>query len=246
MSITTQEHFDRDQIDLIKNTICKGATDDEFMLFMHVCKKTKLDPFVKQIYPVKRWDSKLGKEVMTVQTGIDGYRLIAERTGAYSPGKEPSFVHDADGRIISSTAYVKKRTADGMWHEVAATAYYEEYVQKNKSQQPTSFWLKMPHNQLAKCAEALALRKAFPGDLSGIYTQEEMEQSSINDTEQEPVISKEDVKSLLEEMQTCDKDWAKKALDGVSKRFGSLAKMPAKHLEAFKEEMTKNRKVENE
>lgn len=163
--------------DLIKRTICKNSSDDEFELFIMACKRTGLDPFMKQIYAVKRWSSADKREVMSVQTSIDGFRLIAERTGKYSPGREPTYVYGEGNKVISSTAYVKKQTADGTWHEVAAVAYFEEYVQRNKEGKPSKFWEQMPHVMLAKCAESLALRKAFPADLSGIYTSDEMSQS---------------------------------------------------------------------
>lgn len=165
-----------DQKQLIKDTYFKGSTDNEFHLFLHVCQKHNLDPILKQIHPVKRWDKKLGRETTTYQTGIDGFRTIAERTGCYAPGKEPTYIEEG-GKVISATAYVKKKTNDGTWHEVAATAYYSEYVQTDREGKPTPFWSKMPHNQLAKCAEALALRKAFPNTFSGLYTHEEMAQA---------------------------------------------------------------------
>lgn len=174
---TTAGDWSPDQIKLLKDTICRGSNDSEFMLFSHACKKTGLDPFMKQIHAVKRWDSNLKREAMSIQTGIDGYRLIADRSGRFAPGREPTFVYGKEGNLISATAYVKKQTADGTWHEVSATAFYSEYVQTTKEGGPTSFWKKMPHGQLAKCAEALALRKAFPAELSGIYTAEEMQQA---------------------------------------------------------------------
>lgn len=209
--------FNQAHLELIKDMYFKGSSDDEFQMFIHVCKKTGLDPAMRQIHPVKRWDSKLKKETMTVQTGIDGYRLIAERTGRYAPGREPTY-HYKDGKIISSTAYVKKQTADGTWHEIAATAFYDEYVQKTKEGIPTNFWQKMAHNQLAKCAEALALRKAFPGDLSGIYTQEEMSQCDVADVSQ-PVqvqkISEMEAEELNIIFSECDPEYVNRVINGL-------------------------------
>lgn len=174
MSVAVQQkseiiNFNQEQINLIKNYLCKGITDDELRLFTAVCNKTGLDPFMKQIYAVKR------KDQMTIQTSIDGYRLIAERTGRYAPGKESSFQYNKDGKLISATSYVKKQTADGTWHEIGATAFFDEYKPTYSNQ----FWDSKQHIMLAKCAEALALRKAFPNELSGLYSDEEMAQADV-------------------------------------------------------------------
>src|SRR5262245_5046483 len=172
------QNLDKEQIDLIKRTVARGASDDELHLFLHACRKSGLDPIMRQIYAVKRWDSNLKREVMTVQTGIDGFRIVAERTGKYAPGREPSFAYTSDGeKLISAPAYIKKQTPDGSWHEVAATARCEEYVQLTKDGNPTRFWQRMPHVMLAKVAEAVALRRAVPMDLSGVYSTEEMTQA---------------------------------------------------------------------
>lgn len=186
--------MDDSKIELLKTTICKGSTDEEFQLFLHACKRTGLDPFMKQIHAVKRWDSATKREVMSIQTGIDGFRLIADRSGRFCPGREPTFTYDKDGNLLSATAYVKKQTKDGTWHEVPATAFYQEYVQKTKEGKPTKFWATMPHGQLAKCAEALALRKAFPAELSGLYAKEEMEQA-----DNETVHEKKPIAEVLKE-----------------------------------------------
>ncbi len=184
VALTHDGDWSKEYEQLVIDTYCKGATPMEAKLFASACKRTRLEPG-KQIYAVKRWDSALKREVMTVQTGIDGYRLIAERTGCYVPGRESSFVYGKDGNLISATAYVKKLTKDGVWHEIPATAFYEEYVQKTKDGTPTRFWKQMPHGQLAKCAEALALRKTFPAELSGVYTSEEMSQATAEVTVEE-------------------------------------------------------------
>ena len=226
-TVFTQSHSD-----LIKDMYFKGSSDQEFMMFLHVCKKTGLDPAMRQIFPVKRWDNKTGKETMTIQTGIDGYRLIAERTGRYAPGREPTYQYD-NGKLVSATAYVKKQTQDGTWHEIASTAFYDEYVQtfldkKTGQKKPTQFWQNMQHNQLAKCAEALALRKAFPGDLSGIYTEDEMMQAKVQESdfvqESTPKIEEKAIEKITSEeaenlrliLQECDPEYVKRVMAGLT------------------------------
>lgn len=159
--------YNKEKIELLTNTVCKGASQDELSLFLHVCKRTGLDPFMKQIYSIPRGGQR------TIQTSIDGLRLIAERTGKYSPGKEPVYVYSDKNELISATSFIKKMTPDGTWHDISATAIYKEYNPGNNN-----FWKKMPHVMLAKCAEASALRKAFPAEMSGIYSEEEMDQAN--------------------------------------------------------------------
>jgi len=175
----TAPGWSREQIDLVKRTVAKGCNDDELRMFMHVCAKSGLDPFMRQIYAIKRWDKRAGRDVMTIQTSIDGFRVVADRTGKYAPGREPTFTHDADGHLVSATAYIKKQTDDGTWHECAATARYDEYVQRGMNGEPTAFWEKMRYNQTAKCAEALNFRRAFPIQLASIYTFDEMAQAEV-------------------------------------------------------------------
>lgn len=188
------QNFTPRQIEILKNSICTGVTDDEFQIFLMACVKTNLDPFMRQIYAVKRWSK--GGEVMTIQTGIDGYRLIAERTGCYAPGSEPTYVHDETGRLISATAYIKKMTKDGTWHLVSASAYFDEYCPKTKNGSPMAMWATMPKVMISKCAEALALRKAFPAEMSGIYTKEEMDQTLMEESVQPEKISQEEAQEL--------------------------------------------------
>ena len=167
--------FNPEQIALIKTTVAKGTTNDELSLFLYTAKRTGLDPLMKQIHAIKRWSSKDKREVMTIQTGIDGLRLIADRTDRYAPGPEPVIEEDPAGNIIKATAYIEKRVGVD-WHTVGATAYYKEYVQL-KDGVPMGLWAKMPRLMTAKCAEALALRKAFPAEMSGVYTFDEMTQA---------------------------------------------------------------------
>jgi phage recombination protein Bet len=153
------------KIDLIKKTVAQGASDLELELFLHQCRRTGLDPLARQIYWVKRGSGG------TIQTGIDGYRLIAARTGDYAGNDDAAFEHDAAGMPVKATVTVW-RFVHGQRCAFTATARMTEYRQ-DKSQT----WQQMPHVMLAKCAEALALRKAFPAELSGLYTDAEMDQA---------------------------------------------------------------------
>lgn len=178
--IPQPREFSRDEMSVIKDVIARGASDVELKMFVAMAQKLGLDPLSRQIHCVKR-RAKLPNgewgDAMTIVVGIDGYRLVAERTGRYCPGKAPTYEYDAHGRVTSATAYVLK-LAGGAWHEVSAVAFWEEYAQLNKDGQPTAMWAKMPRLMLAKCAEALALRRAFPAELSGVYTDDEMQQAS--------------------------------------------------------------------
>jgi phage recombination protein Bet len=151
------------------------ASRGEQLVFLHTVQRTGLDPAAKQIYMIGRWDKRDQRLKHTIQTGIDGYRLIADRTGLYA-GSDETWTENDNGWPVSATATVWKIVA-GERRPFPATAHFREYVQTDKNGNPAGLWAKMPHRMIAKCAEALALRKAFPQDLSGIYTHEEMQQA---------------------------------------------------------------------
>ena len=155
------------------------ATVNDISFFAQYCQRTKLDPLSRQIYAIPRQGS------MQILLSIDGYRIIAQRTGEYE-GSE-TFWCGADGvwtdvwlnnnpPSAAKVIVYRKNCKRG----VSAVALFREYANLK-----SNTWQKMPALMLAKCAESLALRKAFPSDLSGLYTTDEMnniEESNIMET----------------------------------------------------------------
>lgn len=171
---------------LVTQTVLKPknrtATPAELALLAEHAVRTSLDPMSRQIYGIYRYDSRAGGEVMTLQVGIDGLRAIAERTGRYI-GQAGPFWCGADGvwrevwldrtAPVAAKVIVRKVIA-GHVAETPAVAHFDEYVPRKRDGSAMGLWGEKPALMLAKCAEALALRKAFPADMSGLYTDDEM------------------------------------------------------------------------
>lgn len=248
-------HFTQEEVQIIKTIICQGITDDELSLFAKVCAQTGLNPFLKQIHPVKRKNKQKDgsyADVLTIQTAVDGYRLIADRSGRYCPGREPTFTYDKEGNLFSATGYIKKQTRDGTWHEVSATAIFSEYKPNYSNQ----FWDNKPHLMLAKCAEVAVIRKAFPNETSAIYSDEEMHQAdkplqnhvaktevlpALQQKEDPMPISSAQYDELYGLLELCSPAFQQSINDWLVKRkINSLQQLPAKDFDRFKENFAKN------
>lgn len=179
--------FSEDQRRMIRDSFANGASDSEFAVLMAVAEARALNPLLRQVHFVARWDSEKSRHVWTTQVSIDGLRAIAQRTGLYAGQDEPEFIENPDGTLKACKVKVYRRDWD---RPAVGVAYFSEYVQtrwdkKTSKQVTSSFWQRMPHTMLAKCAESLAIRKAFPEDTSGLYTPEEMAQAENDRPEPE-------------------------------------------------------------
>lgn len=213
--------FTNNQLALIRKTVAADTNQDEFELFVHTAKHLRLDPLRRQIYAFVFSKGDADKRRMSIIVAIDGFRAIADRTGAYRPDEEePSFEVDPAQinpdtnpvGLVKATVRVWKHS-HGAWHKVTASAYWDEYAPIKQSADDYEWrdtgetwpdsgkpkkkkvpigevrakldtsgnWGKMPRLMLAKVAEALALRKAWPDDFSNVYAAEEVDRSRAQD-----------------------------------------------------------------
>ncbi len=184
------------QLELIKNIAAKGCSDDELKLILYTANKCGLDLLTQQIYAIKVWDSDKKQNIMRPFLGVNALRIIAQRTGEHEGYVGPfwydkdmgwcDFWIDDNSPLAAKVGVYRKGHREPTW----GIAKFATYVQKHKDKHtgemvPTGFWAKGPEHMLAKVAESLALRRAFPNDLSGIYSIEEM--SHVEVTSEEPI-----------------------------------------------------------
>jgi phage recombination protein Bet len=162
------------QMNVLRNVLCKDANDNELMFFAQVCQSKSLDPFGQQIFLVKRKGRDGKPDSLTVQTGIDGFRAVAARSGEYAGNDEPVFKYE-EGRAHPTEAQVTVwRLIQGQRVPFSATARWAEFF---PGEVQGFMWKSKPHVMLGKCAEAQALRKGFPNECGGLYEKAEMERA---------------------------------------------------------------------
>lgn len=215
-----QEYFTDAQLAALESMGTRGSRA-EMQIFFHQVKRTGLDPFARQIYGLPR------KGRLSIQTSIDGFRLVADRAcqqRGWTRSEEDTVWYDKTGKehtvwlaqeppaAARYTAVVGTTNGPGRF---SAVARFDEY----RAGGP--MWDKMSALMIAKCAEALALRKAFPQDLSGLYTDDEMAQAAGQSSNRQAAPAPQDPWSAKAE-QVPARDWTAEA-DALTDREALLA-----------------------
>lgn len=204
-AISAPRAYNAAQLDLIRKTVAKDTTTDEFNMFIEICNRAQLDPFRKQVYALVFNKDKEDRRQVAFITGIDGYRAIAKRTGTYRPDENPpeitydkALIDPATNPkgIVRATVTVWQYAING-WYPVRGTAAWDEYApvidewenrqRTGKKKLGKENWRTMPEVMISKCAEAQALRRAWPEEMSGISTSEEFDRTIIDVTASEVV-----------------------------------------------------------
>lgn len=184
----------------MKNSLYPGAKDESISLVISYCKAAKLDPMLKPVHivPMSVKDSKSGKYEWRdiIMPGVNLYRILASRSGCAGIS-EPEFGEDVsivlDKKSITYPKWCKvtvRKIINGETFEFSAKEFWlENYATAGKdTNAPNAMWSKRPYGQLAKCAQAQALRTAFP-EICSLPTAEEMEGKNIDNDIQVSSIS---------------------------------------------------------
>ena len=176
---------------VLGTSLYPGAAPESIRMVLGYCKASGLDPMQKPVHIVPMWDSKAGQMRDVVMPGVNLYRTQASRSNQMAGISEPEFgpmVSEViGGQKISYPEWcrvtVRRLLASGQVADFTAVEYWMENYAikggKEKSIAPNAMWTKRPRGQIAKCAEAQALRKAFP-EIAGGVTAEEMEGKALN------------------------------------------------------------------
>jgi hypothetical protein len=195
-AINTTNEIDQHIWSALKNSLYTGAKDESIKMVLDYCKAAKLDPMQKPVHivPMNVKNSLTGRYEYkdVVMPGVGLYRIQAARSNQYAGVSEPEFGEDVTCNLgVVDITYPKwckvtvKKLVNNTIVEFTAKEYWlENYATASKeSIAPNTMWKKRPYGQIAKCAEAQALRKAFPEIISQHVTAEEMEGKDINDLE---------------------------------------------------------------
>jgi phage recombination protein Bet len=194
-TVNTSNEIDQHIWSALKNSLYTGARDESIKMVLDYCKAAKLDPMQKPVHivPMSVRNAVTGKYEYkdVVMPGVGLYRIQAARSNQYAGVSEPEFGEDVTcnlgGVEITYPKWCRvtvKKLVNNTIVEFTAKEYWlENYASKKDERTPNTMWQKRPYGQLAKCAEAQALRKAFPEIISQHPTAEEMEGKDINDLE---------------------------------------------------------------
>lgn len=193
---------------VMQTVLFKGASAEMICTLVDYCKARKLDPLKRPFHIVKVWDTDAGKLVESIWPGIGELRTTAMRTGNYAGKSDIEFGDDTTrtlgGLEITFPEWAQCRVfrlVGGQRVEFAGSkVYWLETYASTKGGKPNSMWQKRPRGQLAKCAEAEALRSAFPEELGHEVTAEEMEGQHIGfDRARDVTPERRDLASELQE-----------------------------------------------
>lgn len=196
--INAEIQIDENTMMVLKDSLYPGAKDNSIKMVVSYCKARRIDPMLKPVHIVPmnvktgKKDS-AGKDIYewrdTILPGIGLYRIDASRSGQYAGMSEPEFGQDITEKVGSVTltypkwckVTARKLLPNGNIAEFTAKELWKEnYATKGRNDStPNAMWEKRSYGQLAKCAEAQALRKAFPDIVGQEYTKEEMEGKSF-------------------------------------------------------------------
>jgi len=180
---------------VLQSSLYPGAAPDSIKMVLGYCKAAGLDPMQKPVHIVPMWDSKAGCNRDVIMPGIGLYRTQAARSGCAGV-TEPEFgtdtIENIGGTTVTYPAWcrvtVKRRLQTGEVVEFTAKEFWKENYAvkggKERSIAPNAMWIKRPYGQIAKCAEAQALRKAFP-EIGSEPTADEMMGKTINEFAEE-------------------------------------------------------------
>jgi phage recombination protein Bet len=171
-----EHEFSKDELDLIKSTVAKGATDNELKLFLYRCKNMGLDPLKPGMVHFVKYNNSPG----TIIVGIEGFRARAARTGQHA-GTSRGVIRDESGKCIGAWCEVRRHD----WtHPAREEVSLAEYTTGK------AMWAKMPETMIRKVAEVAALRMAFPEELGGVYAEEEIQQANVRDVHTQALTAK--------------------------------------------------------